>query len=108
MTPVDDMTAFFRSQFLMQDRGAVIFDIASVAADHSVQTDIPDILIDFCFGTAGADISFVSVLSCHADGFHSGEGWFVKDGTAESSVNVNEQYHILISLELLYSKVLSQ
>ena len=45
--PVNDVSAFIRCQLLMHDRVSMIFHIAAVAADHSIETDRPDILIDF-------------------------------------------------------------
>ncbi len=67
MKPIDNGALFRFAELFMIDGLALIFNVASVSADHSVKTDIPDFLIDFGTRASGTDINLMSVLSCLLD-----------------------------------------
>ena len=75
---------------LVHDNGAMILDIAAVSADHAVQTNVPDVRVDFCFAAAGANIDPVTTCARSADCSNSGF-WKVCLIVYESSVYIDEK-----------------
>lgn len=63
MKPIDNGALFRFAELSMIDELALIFNVASVSADHSV----PDFLIDFGTRASGTDINLMTVLSCLLD-----------------------------------------
>ena len=59
MQPIDNGALFRFAELFMIDGLALIFNVASVSADHSVKTDIPDFLIDFGTRASGTDINLI-------------------------------------------------
>ena len=67
MQPVHDMTALLRRDQLMHDHLIMVFDIASIATDHAVQANLPQVRINLGLAAAGTDVDTVSVFPCLTD-----------------------------------------
>ena len=74
----------------MHDDSAVVLDIAAISSDHAVETNVPDVRVDFCFAAAGANIYPVPACASSADCSYGGFGKVVLI-VYESSVNIDEK-----------------
>jgi hypothetical protein len=68
----------------------MILDIATVSADHAIETYVPDVRVDFCFAAAGAYVDPVTACTRPADCSYGGFGKICLI-VYESSVNIDEK-----------------
>ena len=65
--PVDYVFCLCGRYQLVHDDSAVVLDIAAISSDHAVETNVPDVRVDFCFAAAGAYVDPVTACACPAD-----------------------------------------
>ena len=88
--PVNYMSRLRGCDQLVHDDSAMVLDIAAISSNHTVETDVPDVRVDFCFAAVGAYVDPVTACTRPADCSYGGFGKICLI-VYECSVNIDEK-----------------